>query len=45
MSDIYLNWCLNCEQAAAEERERIVAWLRKAGYRQLADAIEAGKHL
>ena len=29
------------EAAAAEERAKIVAWLRGAGYRQIADAIEA----
>ena len=28
-----------------DERERIVAWLRGAGYRQIADAIEAEEHL
>jgi hypothetical protein len=33
------------EQAAAEERAKIVAWLHEAGYRQIADAIEAKDHL
>jgi hypothetical protein len=33
------------EQAAAEERAKIVAWLHEAGYRQIADAIEAKEHL
>jgi hypothetical protein len=33
------------EQAAAEERAKIVAWLHEAGYRQIADKIEAKEHL
>jgi hypothetical protein len=33
------------EQAAAEERAKIVAWLYEAGYRQIAAAIEAKEHL
>ena len=31
--------------APTGERARIVAWLSKHGYRQLADAIERGEHL
>lgn len=31
--------------ARLNERERVTAWLRKHGYRQLADAIEAKEHL
>ena len=33
------------EEGAAEERSKMVAWLRGAGYRQIADAIEAKDHL
>ena len=29
----------------AEERAKIVAWLHEAGYRQIADKIEAKEHL
>jgi hypothetical protein len=32
-------------EAQAAERERIVAWLYEAGYRQIANAIEAKEHL
>jgi hypothetical protein len=37
---------MSLTQAAEEaERERILAWLHRAGYRQIADAIEAKEHL
>ena len=41
------NHCAKCarEAGAAEERAKIVAWLHEAGYRQIADKIEAKEHL
>jgi len=49
MSDIYEDIRIvvqrHREQAAAEEREKIVRWLNAAGYRQIADNIEAKEHL
>jgi hypothetical protein len=33
------------EAAAAEERAKIVAWLHEAGYRQIANKIEAKEYL
>jgi hypothetical protein len=40
-------YCHKCamDLAAAEERAKIVAWLNAAGYRQIADNIEAKEHL
>jgi hypothetical protein len=43
----YGNQCPKCvkEAGAAEERAKIVAWLHEAGYRQIANAIEAKEYL
>ena len=49
MTDIYADARIvaqrHREEGAAEECAKIVAWLRGAGYRQIADAISAGEHL
>ena len=50
MTDSPSQHCPNCEAAAAEERAKIVAWLRSADRRLLeapywADVIEAKEHL
>lgn len=36
---------LMCKDLQLKERAKTVAWLHKAGYRQIADAIEAKEHL
>ena len=33
------------DRGRMEERAKIVAWLHEAGYRQIADKIEAKEHL
>jgi hypothetical protein len=36
---------LGVEEGAEQERAKIVAWLNTAGYRQIADKIEAKEYL
>ena len=49
MTDIYADARIvaqrHREEGAAEECAKIVAWLHEAGYRQIADAIEAKEYL
>jgi hypothetical protein len=45
MSDKEKTYHQGVAKGAAQERAKIVAWLHEAGYRQIANKIEAKEHL